>query len=66
MRATKSPTRQTDSKKQYVLGWRAGQDPTTEKVTRADARQAPTAWYLGFADAERGREKFSGMPTVSP
>ena len=57
---------QTDSHKQYMLGWRAGQDPTAEKVTRADARRAPTAWYVGFFDAEGGRAKFSGMPTATP
>ena len=58
-------TQRTDSTKAYLAGWKAGQSPTFGKVTRADSRGAPAAWYIGYFDAEGGNSKFAGMPTLS-
>tara|TARA_R110000737_G_scaffold16348_1_gene33529 strand:- start:89 stop:295 length:207 start_codon:yes stop_codon:yes gene_type:complete len=55
----------TDSRKAYLAGWKAGQDATAEKITRADSRKAPVAWYIGFYDAEAGNTQFAGMPTLA-
>ena len=58
-------TKQTDSCKAYLAGWKAGQEPTARKVAIADNRRAPAAWYIGFFDAEAGATKFAGMPTLA-
>ena len=47
--------------KHYMAGWKSGQTPSYKKVENADMRRAHGHWYLGYFDAEGGREKYESV-----
>jgi hypothetical protein len=49
-------------RKQYSLGYKAGQRGSWDALQRADVRGVGDAWKLGFFDGEAGEPMYTSLP----